>query len=68
MNFTLGNFYEKQYPPNMKIKYETMPTSFTPNQEKVSVAVSQQALRDELDTVNEMIVRSNISHNISSYD
>ena len=30
MNFTLGNFYDKQYPPNMKIKYETMPTSFTP--------------------------------------
>ena len=68
MNFTLGNFYEKQYPPNMKIKYETMPTSFTPNQEKASVPASQQALRDELETVNEMIVRSNISHNISSYD
>ena len=29
---------------------------------------SEKALRDELDTVNEMIVRSNISQNVSSDD
>jgi hypothetical protein len=29
MNFTLGNFNDlKEYPENMKIKFETMPISF----------------------------------------
>ena len=32
MNFTLGNFNEKEYyPANMKVQYDTMPESFKPN-------------------------------------